>query len=41
MKLKIKKFSKIVTDKQKTRTVRGIVSKVKIKKDSTVEVYYR
>ena len=41
MKLKIKNFSKIVTDRQKKRTVRGIVTKVKVKKDSTVEVYYR
>jgi len=41
MKIKIKIFTKTVTQQAKTLTNKGIVNKLKIKKVNTVENYYR
>jgi hypothetical protein len=41
MKIRVKEFKKIVTQKTNTLTNKGVVNKLKIKKVNTVENYYR
>jgi hypothetical protein len=41
MKVKIKEFNKIATIKTKTLTNKGIVNKIKIKKTTNTEIFYR
>jgi hypothetical protein len=41
MKVKVKEFNKIATTLSKTLTNKGIVNKIKIKKTTNTEIYYR